>query len=72
MSLLVRISEPALLPDLIGLFLRNGCIAHAVRADSCVVIHVHAHDSDEARREVAFFLDAWRTPYSGLETVLEG
>jgi hypothetical protein len=71
MSLRVRISEPALLPDLVDVFLRNGCVANAVADDSCVVVHVHARDPAEAHGEVAFFLSAWRTLHAGLETALE-
>jgi hypothetical protein len=59
MALAVRISEPALLDELVLALARHGCIAHRVDADSCRVVHVHARDADEARRELGFFLGAW-------------
>ena len=66
----VRITEAALLRDLIGLLLRSGCVAHAVGEDSCVVVHVHACDADEAWREVAFFIRAWRAQHPDVDAEL--
>lgn len=66
----VRITEPALLPGLIDLLLQSGCVAHAVGDDSCVVVHVHARDAEEAWRELAFFVRAWRTRHPDLAAVL--
>ena len=68
----VRISDPALLSDLVGTLLRSGCVAHAVGRDSCAVVHVHALDAEEAGRELAFFLGAWQLPHSDVSVVLEG
>jgi len=70
MSMHVRISEPALLPDLIDLFLRNNCVAQPVGKDSCIVVHVHAYHADEAWREVAFFLGAWQIGHPGVAAVV--
>ena len=66
----VRLTEPTLLAELIAVFLRNGCVAQAVGDDSCVVVHVHARNTDEAWREVAFFVRAWRTQHPDLGAVL--
>jgi hypothetical protein len=66
----VRLTEPTLLADLVTLFLRNGCVAHAVGDDSCVVVHVHARDAEEAWREVAFFVRAWHMQHPDLAAVL--
>lgn len=60
MALAVRISEPALLDELVAELIRNGCVAHAFGADSCRVVHMHAQDADEARVELGFFVRAWR------------
>jgi hypothetical protein len=56
----VRISEPALLPGLIDAFLRNHCVAQRLDDETCLVVHVRAHDTDEARKELNFFLRAWQ------------
>jgi len=68
MTMRVRLTEPTLLPDLVDLFLRNGCVAYAVGDDSCVVVHVHARDAEEAWREVTFFVRAWHTQHPELGT----
>jgi hypothetical protein len=70
MSMRVRLTKPALLGELVALLLQNGCVAQAVGDDSCVVVHVHAGDADEAWREVAFFVRAWRTRHPELGAVL--
>jgi hypothetical protein len=70
MTMHVRITESALLPDLVDLLLRNGCLVHVVGADSCVVAHVQAGDAEEAWRELRFFVRAWRTQHPGLRAIL--
>jgi len=70
MTMRVRITEPALLPDLVDLLLRSGCVAHVVGDDSCIVVHVHARDAEEAWSEVLFFVRAWRARYSDLSAVV--
>jgi hypothetical protein len=72
MTMHVRLTEPTLLADLVTLFLRNGCVAHAVGDDSCVVVHVQARDAEEAWREVAFFVRAWHMQHPDLAAVLTG
>jgi len=59
MALAIRISEPALLDELVAALLRHGCVAQSVGVDSCRVVHVHAADAVEAWRELRFFLRAW-------------
>ena len=63
MPIEVRISEPALLEELMSLLLRSGCVTHRVSGDSCVVVHVAAAHSEEARRELDFFVRAWGLAY---------
>jgi hypothetical protein len=70
MPMHVRISEPQLLPDLIEVLLRNGCIAQPLGHASCRVIHVDAHDPEEARHEVLFFIRAWRTDHPGVDAIV--
>lgn len=70
MTMQVRLSEPAQLPDLVDSFLRNECVAHAVTDDSCVVVHVHASHADEAWREISFFVRAWQLGHPGVAAVL--
>jgi hypothetical protein len=72
MTMHVRISHPALLPDLVGSLLRSGCVAATLGDDSCAVVHVHALDAEEARREVTFFLGAWRLGHAGVRAVVVG
>ncbi|HYT52449.1 MAG TPA: hypothetical protein VEL10_09630 [Gaiellaceae bacterium] len=70
MTLRVRITEPSLLPDLVDLLLRSGCVAHVVGDDSCIVVHVQARDAEEAWCEVAFFVRAWHAQHPDLGAVL--
>lgn len=70
MPMHVRISETALLPELMTLFLRNECVAHPVARDSLLIVHVNANHGDEARLEVAFFLRAWQLHNPGVAAVV--
>jgi hypothetical protein len=60
MALYVRIGEPALLPELVTALVRNGCVAQRVDSDACRVVHVFAGHSEEALRELVFFVRAWQ------------
>jgi hypothetical protein len=62
----VRISEPRLLDELMSALLRNRCVTHRLRRDSCVVVHVDASDHAEALRELELFVDAWRLGHPGV------
>ena len=66
----VRLTEPNLLADLVDILSRNGCVARLVDDDTCVVVHVHARDPEEAWRELAFFIRAWHTQHPELDAVL--
>ena len=70
MALGVRISEPALLEELVAELIRNGCVAHADGTDSCRVVHVHARDAHEACLELSFFLRAWRSAHPSVAASL--
>jgi len=60
MALAIRISDPRLLDDLVAALSRHGCVAHRRGSDACRVVHVHATDAAEARRELQFFVRAWQ------------
>jgi hypothetical protein len=62
----VRISEPRLLDELMAALLRNRCVTHQLRRDSCAVVHVDASDTDEALRELEFFVGAWQLAHPGV------
>jgi hypothetical protein len=66
----VRISEPALLEELITTLSRHGCIAYRQSQESCRVVHVHAAHSDEAERELAFFVRAWGLAHPGVAAAI--
>ena len=70
MPIEVRISEPALLEELMSLLLRSGCVTHRLSGDSCLVVHVHAAHPEEARREVDFFIRAWRLAHPHVSTAV--
>jgi hypothetical protein len=70
MTMRVHITEPELLPDLVERLLRSRCIAYIVGERSCAIVHVEAEDAEEARREVEFFVQAWRAEHPGLAALL--
>ncbi len=70
MPIEVRISEPLLLDELMRAFLRNGCVAQRLSAYSCLVVHVHASHTDEARGELGFFVRAWQLAHPGVSAVV--
>jgi hypothetical protein len=65
MSMRVRVSDPALLPELVSHLLQNDCVAQPVDEETCRVVHVHAHDGSEAFAELLFFLRAWQARQRG-------
>ena len=70
MPIRVRVSEPSLLEELMTAFLRHGCVTDRADVDSCFVVHVHAHDPAEARREIEFFVRAWRLAHPQVSVVV--
>jgi hypothetical protein len=66
MPLGVRISEPALLEELMSVLLRSGCVTKRVSGDACLVVHVEASHDAEAQRELNFFVRAWQLAHPGV------
>jgi hypothetical protein len=72
MALYVRIGEPALLPELVRALVCNGCVAQRVDGDACRVVHVFAGHSEEALRELVFFVRAWQLAHPDVSAVVTG
>jgi hypothetical protein len=70
MTLLVEITQPALLPDLISGLERSGCVADPVAPSACRVRHLHGDDVTEERLELAFFIRAWQLGHPGVEATI--
>ena len=70
MKFTVEITSAAHLPSLIDAFRRNGCVAVRAAATRCRVIHTSAHDEQEARLEVAFFLRAWQLRHPHVDATI--
>jgi hypothetical protein len=68
----VRVSEPCLLEELMSALLHHGCLTNRTSSDSCLVVHVHAHDAVEARHEIAFFVRAWRLAHPDVSVAVCG
>jgi hypothetical protein len=62
----VSISEPSLLGELMLALLRNGCVTRRLGRSSCLVVHIEATDAAEARRELDFFVAAWKLSHPGV------
>jgi hypothetical protein len=70
MALVVEITQPALLPDLITDLERSGCVAERLAAAACRVRDLSAASSEEARLELAFFVRAWQLVHPGVEVTI--
>jgi hypothetical protein len=70
MALVVEITQPALLPDLISGLERSGCAADPVAPSACQVRGLGATDAEEQRVELAFFLRAWQLGHPGVEATI--
>ena len=62
----VRISDPALLRDLLDFLRRTECVAEQASADSLDVFVPHAPSAAQARREVDVYLATWRARHPGV------
>ena len=70
MTLLVEITQPALLPDLISGLERSGCVADPIAPSACRVSPVNGADVVEERLELAFFIRAWQLGHPGVEATI--
>ena len=66
----IRLSEPQLVPHLMGSLLQNGCVVERTDETTCTVVHVDATDGGEAEVEVRFFLRAWLAHHRGSSAVV--
>lgn len=57
----VRVDDPEALQRLMAELLRSDCVAQEIGPIECRVLHIDAHDGDEAWRELEFFLRAWQS-----------
>ncbi len=68
--MVVEITQPALLPDLISGLERSGCAADRVAPSACRVSDLDAADAKEGRLELAFFVRAWQLGHPGVEVTI--
>jgi hypothetical protein len=61
----VRVSDPALLRDLISFLRSAGCVAEQASRDSADVFVPDARGESQARRRVTEQLGAWRSRHRG-------
>jgi hypothetical protein len=59
-GLIVEITTPELLPDLVRRLAEHGCMTHAIDDRVCRIVHLGAADPDEEWHEVRFFVRAWQ------------
>jgi hypothetical protein len=70
-SLRVSISDPRLLPNLAQSFVRGGCQVSMVSGRVLEVRHIQAHDAQESRMEVWFFLRSWQLAHPAVDVALD-
>jgi len=70
MALVVEITQPALLSDLISGLERSGCAADRVAPSACRVGDLGGADVEEERLELAFFVRAWQLGHPGVEVTI--
>jgi hypothetical protein len=56
----VRLSDPALLPDLLGYLRAAECVVEEVGPDELNVLVPRAPSDEQGRREVDIYLRAWQ------------
>jgi hypothetical protein len=62
----IRISHPALLPDLVEFLGRASCVAIHSRGRMLEAELPHARAPEQARRELGLYLSAWRGLHPGV------
>jgi hypothetical protein len=60
MGLIVELTAPELLPDLVSRLTENGCLTHALGDGVCRIVHLGALNDQEELHEVRFFVRAWQ------------
>jgi hypothetical protein len=69
----IRVSQPALVPDLVEFLGRAFCTTESVRGSVLEVALPSAADGARARRELDLYLAAWRGLHPPVEaTILDG
>ena len=63
---LVRINEPGLLADLQDYLRATECVAERVSPDELAISVPGAPNEDQARREIALYLDTWQALNPGV------
>jgi hypothetical protein len=66
----VRISDPALLNDLMSYLRSADCVAEKADADALDVAVPRAPSDDQAAREVDIYLRAWQAMHPGVRANL--
>jgi hypothetical protein len=59
-AMTVHLSDPVSRDRLVEHLAESGCIPSPVGETTLEVVHPEAHDADEARLELVFFLRAWQ------------
>jgi hypothetical protein len=62
----IRVSDPAVLPDLVEFLGRASCVAAHRRGRTLDVELPHATSPEQARRELQLYLAAWRGLHPGV------
>lgn len=69
----IRVSQPALVPDLVEFLGRAFCRTESVRGSVVEVVVPRAADGVRARRELDLYLAAWRGLHPPVEaTIIDG
>jgi hypothetical protein len=71
MGVTIEIDPPHLLPHLLDRLEAGGCSAEVIDSRMARVVHLEAHDADEAFRELNFFVRAWAGGHGDVTVVLQ-
>ena len=69
MALVVEITQPALLPDLISGLERSGCAADRIAPSACQIRDLGENVGNECV-ELAFFVRAWQLAHPGVRVTI--
>ncbi len=70
MGVTIEIDTPHLLPQLLDRLQADGCSVEAINSHACRVVHSEAVDTDEAVKELRFFVRAWAGGHNGVTVSL--
>jgi hypothetical protein len=69
----IRVSQPALVPDLVEFLGRASCTTESVRGSVVEVVLPNVADRARARRDLDLYLAAWRGLHPPVEaTIIDG